>query len=159
MNELLIVAALRPRRRWACDGSRSNFAVFRSALERGERLGAGPVLRAWRAVLIFVSRWFQIESLYASTLSSGRCWEPRYLVYPQASDIPRIAMAALEAEAFLVMPNLRSARWARSAARALVSPFAQFAPRPNESGMAPGEQCVLPSASGVSGASEGLRSP
>ena len=25
-----------------------NFAVFRAALERGERIGAGPVLRAWR---------------------------------------------------------------------------------------------------------------
>ena len=41
-----------------------NFAVFRAALERGERIGAGPVLRAWRRLLVFLSRWFQIESLY-----------------------------------------------------------------------------------------------
>lgn len=38
--------------------------MFRSALARGEKLGAGPVLRTWRGLLIFLSRWFQIESLY-----------------------------------------------------------------------------------------------
>ena len=37
-----------------------NFAVFRAALERGEKIGAGPVLRAWRSVLLFLSKWFQI---------------------------------------------------------------------------------------------------
>ena len=30
-----------------------NFAVFRDAIERGERIGAGPILRVWRALLIF----------------------------------------------------------------------------------------------------------
>jgi lysyl-tRNA synthetase class 2 len=32
---------------------------------------------------------------------------PRFLVYPHAADLPRIAMAALEAEAFLTWPSLR----------------------------------------------------
>ena len=32
-----------------------NFAVFRSVFARGERLGAGPVLRVWRAVLLWAS--------------------------------------------------------------------------------------------------------
>ena len=41
-----------------------NFAVFRSVFERGARLGAGPVLRLWRSLLTFFSRWWQIESLY-----------------------------------------------------------------------------------------------
>lgn len=41
-----------------------NFAMFRSVFERGGRLGAGPVLRLWRSLLGFFSRWWQIESRY-----------------------------------------------------------------------------------------------
>ena len=33
-----------------------NFAMFRSAFEQGSQLGAGPILRLWRALLIFFSR-------------------------------------------------------------------------------------------------------
>ncbi|HEY3736855.1 MAG TPA: phosphatidylglycerol lysyltransferase domain-containing protein [Jatrophihabitans sp.] len=82
-----------------------NFAVFREALERGGRIGAGPVLRAWRGVLMFLSRWWQIESLYRFNVKFRGEWEPRFLSYPAARDLPRIAVAALEAEAFLVRPH------------------------------------------------------
>lgn len=82
-----------------------NFAVFRDALERGERIGAGPVLRAWRRVLVFASRWWQIESLYRFNVKFRPYWEPRFICYPAARDLPRIAVAALEAEAFLVRPH------------------------------------------------------
>jgi lysyl-tRNA synthetase, class II len=107
LNEYLITAALR-----ACPGLgvkrvSLNFAVFRSALERGGRLGAGPVIRAWRAVLVFASRWFQIESLYRFNAKFQPDWLPRFVIYPGASDLPRIAMAALEAEAFIVWPHPR----------------------------------------------------
>ncbi|MGW1777546.1 phosphatidylglycerol lysyltransferase domain-containing protein [Streptomyces sp. NPDC002143] len=37
-----------------------NFAVFRSAFEEGARIGAGPVLRLWRRLLLFFSKWWQI---------------------------------------------------------------------------------------------------
>jgi lysyl-tRNA synthetase, class II len=82
-----------------------NFAVFRSALERGERIGAGYFLRLWRGVLVFVSRWFQIESLYRFNVKFRPDWEPRFISFPTTRDLPRIAMAALEAEAFLVRPK------------------------------------------------------
>ncbi len=82
-----------------------NFAVFRDALERGERIGAGPILRAWRAVLIFVSRWWQIETLYRFNVKFRPYWEPRFISFPSTRDIPRIAIAALEAEAFIVRPH------------------------------------------------------
>jgi lysyl-tRNA synthetase, class II len=82
-----------------------NFAVFRSALERGERIGAGYFLRLWRGALIFVSRWFQIESLYRFNVKFRPDWEPRFISFPNSRDLPRIAMAALEAEAFLVRPK------------------------------------------------------
>ena len=82
-----------------------NFAVFRDALERGEKIGAGPILRVWRGVIVFVSRWWQIESLYRFNVKFRPYWEPRFLSYPSARDLPRIAIAALEAEAFLVRPR------------------------------------------------------
>ena len=87
-----------------------NFAVFRDAIERGERIGAGPILRLWRSLLIFASRWWQIESLYRFNVKFRPYWEPRFISYPSARDLPRIAVAALEAEAFIVRPH-RLQRW------------------------------------------------
>jgi lysyl-tRNA synthetase, class II len=82
-----------------------NFAVFRDAIERGERIGAGPIIRVWRSLLIFASRWWQIESLYRFNAKFRPIWEPRFICYPAARDIPRIAVAAMEAEAFIVRPH------------------------------------------------------
>jgi lysyl-tRNA synthetase class 2 len=107
VNELLIVDALRSCAQLGVNRVSLNFAAFRSTLERGERLGAGPFLRAWRRVLLFASRWFQIESLYRFNAKFQPTWVPRFVVYPATRDLPRIAVAALEAEAFLTWPRLR----------------------------------------------------
>ena len=79
--------------------------MFRSALERGERIGAGPVLRAWRGLLLFLSRWFQIESLYKFNAKFPPRLGAALLGLPDHGDLPRIGLAALEAEAFLVWPS------------------------------------------------------
>ena len=105
LNELLIVKALQAGPELGVSRFSLNFAVFRSSLERGERLGAGPVLRAWRGLLLFASRWFQIETLYRFNAKFRPVWEPRFVCYPTARDLPRVALAALEAEAFLVWPR------------------------------------------------------
>jgi lysyl-tRNA synthetase, class II len=114
LNELMIVAAVQAAPGLGVTRLSLNFSVFRSALERGGRLGAGPVLRAWRATLLWASRWFQIESLYRFNAKFRPVWEPRFICYPGAGDLPRIAIAALEAEAFIVWPTqlfaLRRAR-------------------------------------------------
>jgi lysyl-tRNA synthetase class 2 len=107
VNELLIVDALKSCPELGVNRVSLNFAVFRSTLERGERLGAGPLLRGWRRVLLFASRWFQIESLYRFNAKFQPTWVPRFIVYPATRDLPRIAVAALEAEAFLTWPHLR----------------------------------------------------
>jgi lysyl-tRNA synthetase class 2 len=88
-----------------------NFAVFRSALERGGDVGAGPVLRAWRSVLLTASRWWQIESLYRANAKYRPEWQPRFLCFPRAAEAARVAVAALQAEAFIVRPAL--SRWLR----------------------------------------------
>lgn len=107
MNELLIVAALRAAPGLGIRQVSLNFAMFRAALARGERLGAGPVLRAWRGLLVFLSRWFQIESLYRFNAKFQPRWEPRYVVFGATRDLPRIGLAALRAEGFLSLPPLR----------------------------------------------------
>ncbi|MFF4980963.1 phosphatidylglycerol lysyltransferase domain-containing protein [Streptomyces sp. NPDC001046] len=101
MNELLIVAALQAAPRLGIERVSLNFAMFRAALARGEKIGAGPVLRAWRGLLVFLSRWFQIESLYKFNAKFQPRWEPRFVVYRASADLPRIGLAALQAEGFV----------------------------------------------------------
>lgn len=103
MNELLIVAALQAAPRLGIERVSLNFAMFRSALARGEKIGAGPVLRAWRGLLVFLSRWFQIESLYKFNAKFQPRWEPRFVVYRASADLPRIGFAAMQAEGFLTL--------------------------------------------------------
>ncbi|WP_371480059.1 phosphatidylglycerol lysyltransferase domain-containing protein [Kitasatospora sp. NBC_00315] len=110
LNELLIVAALQAVPALGVRRVSLNFAMFRSALARGERIGAGPVLRAWRGLLVFSSRWFQIESLYKFNAKFQPDWEPRFLVYPQTRDLPRIGFAVMQAEAFITLGMPRFGR-------------------------------------------------
>jgi lysyl-tRNA synthetase class 2 len=119
LNDFLIVEAIKAAPGLGVKRVSLNFAMFRAALERGERIGAGPVLKAWRGLLVFLSRWFQIESLYKFNAKFSPVWEPRFFVYPGGRDVPRIAIAALEAEAFLVWPRLEVNHYLRRIARGL----------------------------------------
>jgi lysyl-tRNA synthetase class 2 len=84
-----------------------NFAVFRSVFERGARVGAGPVLRLWHRVLLVASRWWQIESLYRANAKYQPEWVPRFVCFRRAAELPRVGLAALEAEAFVQFPRVR----------------------------------------------------
>ncbi|QNA73561.1 bifunctional lysylphosphatidylglycerol synthetase/lysine--tRNA ligase LysX [Streptomyces sp. So13.3] len=84
-----------------------NFAVFRSVFEEGARIGAGPVLRLWRRLLLFFSRWWQLEALYRSNVKYQPEWYPRFLCYSEAKDLARIGLASGIAEGFVEMPRLR----------------------------------------------------
>jgi lysyl-tRNA synthetase class 2 len=112
MNELLIVAALQAAPKHGVARVSLNFAMFRSALARGEKIGAGFVLRAWRGLLVFLSRWFQIESLYKFNAKFRPRWEPRFVVYNASRDLPRIGWAAMQAEGFVTLhlPRLLTRR-------------------------------------------------
>ncbi|MFC9731952.1 phosphatidylglycerol lysyltransferase domain-containing protein [Streptomyces roseolus] len=83
-----------------------NFAMFRSVFERGSKLGAGPVLRLWRSLLSFFSRWWQIESLYRANAKYRPIWEPRFMLFEKSADLPRIGISAGRAEGFLEAPGL-----------------------------------------------------
>src|SRR6516225_10672570 len=131
VNDFLIVETIKAAPELGIKRVSLNFAVFRSALARGERIGAGPVLRAWRGILLFASRWFQIESLYKFNAKFCPLWVPRFFVFSGTRDAPRVAIAALEAEAFLVWPTVEVRRIARRLGlTSLARPFRRPARRP-----------------------------
>ncbi|MCB0948728.1 MAG: bifunctional lysylphosphatidylglycerol synthetase/lysine--tRNA ligase LysX [Mycobacterium sp.] len=84
-----------------------NFAMFRSAFEQGAQLGAGPVARLWRWLLVFFSRWWQLETLYRSNMKYQPEWVPRFACYEDARLVPRVGVASVIAEGFLVLPFSR----------------------------------------------------
>ena len=81
-----------------------NFAVMRSVFEEGARIGAGPVLRLWRSLLVFSSRWWQLESLYRANAKYQPQWVPRFLCYQDKRALPRVGWASAVAEGFVTMP-------------------------------------------------------
>jgi lysyl-tRNA synthetase, class II len=121
LNELMIVETIKAAQTdLGVKRISLNFAVFRAALERGERIGAGPIVRAWRGILVFLSRWFQIESLYKFNAKFDPEWVPRFMVFTGPREAIRIGLAALEAEAFLVWPTLEVSRIGRKLRDALL---------------------------------------
>ncbi len=81
-----------------------NFAVFREAIERSQRIGAGPVARIWGAVLRGASRLTQVDTLYRFNAKFCPQWRSRYLLYPRAGGLARVTWAYLRAESFLPRP-------------------------------------------------------
>ena len=122
LNELMIVETIKAAPDLGVQKISLNFAAFRAALERGERIGAGPITRAWRRILVFLSRWFQIESLYKFNAKFAPEWVPRFMVFASARDAVRVGFAALEAEALLVWPNIEARRVMRMVRNSLARP-------------------------------------
>lgn len=106
LMEFMVIELLRRAGKLGVTQVSLNFAMFRSVFERGSRLGAGPVLRMWRSLLSFFSRWWQIESLYRANAKYRPIWEPRFLLFEKSADLLRIGVAAGRAEGFLEAPGL-----------------------------------------------------
>ncbi|WP_329322793.1 MULTISPECIES: phosphatidylglycerol lysyltransferase domain-containing protein [unclassified Streptomyces] len=106
LMEFMVIELLRRAKDIGITQVSLNFAMFRSVFERGARLGAGPVLRLWRSLLSFFSRWWQIESLYRANAKYRPIWEPRFLLFEKSADLLRIGVASARAEGFLEAPGL-----------------------------------------------------
>jgi lysyl-tRNA synthetase, class II len=112
MIEAMVTGLLADCSRLGVDHVSLNFAVFRAVFARGDRPGAGPVLRLWRAILLQASRFWQIESLYRSNAKYRPEWVPRFLCFDRPGHLTAVGLASLRAEAFLVAPD-----WLRRLAR------------------------------------------
>lgn len=106
LMEFMVIELLQSAKEIGITQVSLNFAMFRSVFERGSKLGAGPVLRLWRSLLSFFSRWWQIESLYRANAKYRPIWEPRFMLFEKSADLLRIGLAAGRAEGFLEAPGL-----------------------------------------------------
>lgn len=109
INELMIVGATL----WAKENGFThislNFAAFRSLFERANKISAGPITRGTRNIISFFSNWFQVESLYRFNAKFQPEWQPRYVIYPRASELVKVGVAAIKAEKFIQSFRSRSA--------------------------------------------------
>ncbi|MWK39539.1 bifunctional lysylphosphatidylglycerol synthetase/lysine--tRNA ligase LysX [Actinomadura sp. J1-007] len=91
-----------------------NFAMLRSVFERGSQIGAGPAVRLAYGVLSFMSRFWQLESLYLSNAKYHPEWVPRYVCFAHAGGgLMSLGLAYARAEGFL--PSLSRRRLDRAA--------------------------------------------
>jgi lysyl-tRNA synthetase, class II len=104
--ELMVVALAEAAGRMHVRRASLNFAMFREAFARGEEVGAGPIARAGRQILLLASRNWQLESLYRSNAKYMPEWQPRFVCFEYASDLPRVGIAAGNAEGFLNSPSI-----------------------------------------------------
>ena len=132
LNELMIVAAIRAAPELGISRLSLNFSVFRSALERGAGSAPGRSCGSGGPSCCGRRGGSRSSRCTASTRSSGRCGSPLHLL-PGAGELPRIAIAALEAEAFIVGPKqllaIRRARRQKAAAVVRLIPARAAVPR------------------------------
>jgi len=70
--------------------------------------GSGPWLRLRYRILLALSRFWQIESLYRANAKYRPAWVPRFVCYQRVRDLPRIASSTLQAESFIRLPLQRT---------------------------------------------------
>ncbi|WAL68843.1 bifunctional lysylphosphatidylglycerol synthetase/lysine--tRNA ligase LysX [Amycolatopsis cynarae] len=114
LNEYLIAELVAAGPRLGVRRISLNFAMFRAVFATGDRIGAGPVLRAWHRVLTFASRYLQLESLYRSNVKYGPRWRPRFLCYASPRALTRVGIMAGALEGFLPAGAARRSRADRS---------------------------------------------
>ncbi len=105
VTELMVAALMASSREIGIRRVSLNFAVFRSAFEEGARIGAGPIVRLWRRLLLVASRWWQIESLFRSSVKYRPDWQPRFLCFAETRDIALVGAASGVAEGFIDLPT------------------------------------------------------
>lgn len=103
--EFMVTELMRRAPQLGVDQVSLNFAVFRSVFEEGGRIGAGPILRLWRRLLLFFSKWWQLESLYRSNAKYHPEWRPRFLCFGERRELARVSLASAMAEGFVHFPG------------------------------------------------------
>jgi lysyl-tRNA synthetase class 2 len=102
LNEFLVCRALAYARAQGFGQVSLNFAAFALLLDPPAPLD--PLSRAERHLLTKLERRFQLERLRSFNEKFAPRWTPRYAAYPSVAMLPRIALAAMLAEAYVTLP-------------------------------------------------------
>ena len=121
-NEWLVCEAVTWTRQHGIDRISLNFAPFAALLAPEAEL-AGPQ-RVQRRALLALKGHFQLDNLLLFNRKFFPGWQRRYIVYECRSDLPRVGIAALAAEAYLPRLRLRG----RSAVTSIDQPAIARAP-------------------------------
>jgi lysyl-tRNA synthetase class 2 len=108
LNEFMICALLAWARAEGVERVSLNFAAFAAVLDP-----PGPVDRVTaieRRALQGLGGRFQLERLLSFNRKFATGWTPRYAAYPGVAALPRVAVAAMLAEAYVARPHLRLRR-------------------------------------------------
>jgi lysyl-tRNA synthetase, class II len=105
LTEFLVVEAAR----LLGEAGIAEFSLNFSAYGRWLRAPATLLERASARVLRVGDRWFQVERLLRFNERFGPRWQPRHLLYERPAQLPRIALAAMQAEGQLPAPRPRAA--------------------------------------------------
>ena len=108
LNEFLICRAIDHAREHRIRRVSLNFAAFALLLDPPAPLD--PLSRAERRLLTRLERRFQLERLLSFSQKFAPEWTPRYAAYPSVATLPRIALAAMLAEAYVTVPSAPAAR-------------------------------------------------
>lgn len=108
LNEFLIVRTLEWARAHGVEQVSLNFAAFALLLDPPGRLDSVAALE--RRALKRVEDRFQLERLLSFSEKFSPRWTARYAAYPSLAALPRVAFAAMLAEAYVTVPR---APWKR----------------------------------------------
>jgi len=107
-NEWLIVCAVAWAREHGFERVSLNFTPFASLFRSPGELGL--LQRTSRRALLTLKGRFQLDNLLQFNRKFFPCWIPRFVVFENPLDLPRVGVAALAAEAYL--PGAGKARTA-----------------------------------------------
>jgi lysyl-tRNA synthetase class 2 len=102
MTEFLIVEAARLLGERGIEELSLNFAAF----GRWLRAPASAPERVLARLLRVTDRWFQVERLLRFNAKFHPRWQPRYILFAGAGQLPRIVLGTLWAEGHLPVPRL-----------------------------------------------------
>lgn len=102
-NEWLIVRTIEWARAAGFERVSLNFTPFASLLAPEAQLGLRR--RAGRRALLTLKGHFQLDNLLQFNRKFFPSWNPRFVVYENPLDLPRVGIAALVAEAYLPSPG------------------------------------------------------
>ncbi|MDR2373062.1 MAG: bifunctional lysylphosphatidylglycerol synthetase/lysine--tRNA ligase LysX [Bifidobacteriaceae bacterium] len=100
-TELMVTGLVEAARDIGLERISLNFAVLRRFLVGGGQVGAYPMARFTRRLLLLASRWWQIDGLYRSNEKYAPDWEPRMICFDHGASLAEVILAVGRAEGFL----------------------------------------------------------